>query len=249
MGPRILLLPVVGATAFFILLFTFTKLFGSIPFSVNSVTTQKTTTFDVTGEGKVSAKPDIASVSVGIIARESTVKSAQEKINQVINGVSDAVKELGINDKDIQTSNYSIYPIRGDFQAGPSKITAYEASTNLQIKVRNIDKVNSVIDAATASGANEVSGINFEVEDRQKAENEARQKAVDAAKKKAADASRIAGFRLGRIVNYSENTGGFPPPIPMRAMGAVEKLDIQPTQVEPGSQEITIQVTLSYEIQ
>lgn len=247
MNSRILLLPVIGATTFFILLFSFTKIFGPIPFSVNSVTTQKSTTFDVTGEGKVSIAPDIASISVGIIARESTVKSAQEKINGVINNISDAVKKLGVDKKDIQTTNYSIYPIRGDFQAGPSKITAYEANTNLQIKVRDIDKVNSIIDVATANGANEVSGISFEVDDRTKAENEAREEAVEEAKRKADNAAKIAGFKLGRIINYSENFGDFPRPISLRAQGATEVESI-PTQIEPGSSEIKATVTLSYEI-
>lgn len=248
MNIKILLLPVIGATTFFILLFTFTKIFGPIPFSVNSVTTQKSTTFDVTGEGKVIATPDIASVTVGIRSRGSTVKSVQEQINSVINKVSDTVKKLEVDKKDIQTTNYNIYPIRGDFEAGPSKITSYEASTNLQIKVRDIDKVNSVIDVATANGANEVSGISFEVDDRAKAENEAREKAVDEAKKKAENAAKIAGFKLGRIVNYSESFGDFPKPIPMGAVSLETRAQGTPTEVEPGSSKITVTVTLSYEV-
>lgn len=247
MNSKVLLLPVIGATTFFILLFTFTKLFGPIPFSVTSVTTQKSDTFQVSGEGKVTATPDVAQVTVGVQANAATVKAAQDQLNSNINKVSDAIKKLGIEGKDIQTTNYNIFPVRGDFNAGPSKITGFEASTNLEIKVRQLEKANSVIDAATSSGANQVGGINFDIDDKSKLENEARQKAVDEAKKKAEAASRIAGFRLGRIINYSENTGGFPQPIPLRAMGALEKVDTT-TQVEVGSQEITIQVTLSYEI-
>lgn len=248
MNSRILLLPVIGATTFFILLFTFTKIFGPIPFSVNSVTTTKSTTFDVTGEGKVSVKPDVASVNVGIRSQGSTVKIAQDQINTVINKVSQAVKSLGVDAKDIQTTNYSIYPDY-DYSGSSQRIKGYSASTNLSAKVRNTDKVNSVIDAATSNGANEISGINFEVDDKTKAENEAREKAVADAKSKAENAAKIAGFKLGRIVNYSENFGDFPRPIPMRAMALENKAQGSPTQVEPGSTEVNVTVTLSYEIQ
>lgn len=247
MGFKVLLLPVIGATTFFILLFTFTKLFGPIPFSVNSITTQKSTTFDVTGEGKVTIKPDVASVSVGIRAQGSTVKAAQDQINNVINKVSEAIKDLGVDKRDIQTINYSIYPDY-DYSGSSQRIKGYTASTNLSIKVGDTDKVNSVIDVATSNGANEVSGISFEVDDQTKAENEAREKAVVDAKSKAENASKIAGFKLGRIINYSENfEGGLPKPY---AVGAVslESKEAPPTQMEPGSSEITVIVTLSYEI-
>lgn len=247
MNNKILLLPVIGVTTFFTLLLIYSKLFGPIPFSVNSVVTQKSTTFDVNGEGKVTAVPDIASVSVGIRSQGSTVKSAQEQINSVINKVSDAVKGLGIDKKDIQTTNYSVYPDY-DYSKSPQRIKGYSASTSLSIKVKDMDKVNNVIDAATANGANEVSGISFEVNDKTKAENEAREKAVADAKFKAENAAKIAGFKLGRIINYSESFGGGPIPIPFRALsqGSAEQT---PTQLEPGSTEITVTVTLSYEIQ
>lgn len=240
------MLPVIGATTFFILLFTFTKIFGPIPFAVNSVTTTKSTTFDVTGEGKVTVVPDIASVSVGIRSQGSTVKIAQDQINSVINKVSQAIKDLGVDKKDIQTTNYSIYPDY-DYSGSSQRIKGYNASTNLSIKVRDTDKVNSVIDTATSNGANEVSGISFEVDDRAKAENEAREKAVAEAKKKAENASKIAGFRLGKIVNYSESFDDFPRPLPLRAAGAAEVED-KPTQIEPGTTQVSVTVTLSYEI-
>ncbi len=245
MGLKILLLPVIGATTFFILLFTFTKLFGPIPFAVNSVTTTKSTTFDVTGEGKVSATPDIALVTVGIQSTGSTVKAAQDQINSTINKVSEAIKKLGVDPKDIKTTNYNVNPSY-DFTQG-QKITGYLANTNLQIKVRVLDKANSVIDTATANGANQIGGINFDIDDKTKLENEARQKAVDSAKKKASDASKIAGFKLGRIINYSENSGGISP-MPLRAMSIDKASGGTPTEIEPGSNEISVTVTLSYEI-
>lgn len=232
--------------SFFVLLFLYTKLIGPIPFSLSSVTTQKSTTFDVTGEGKSSTAPDIAEITAGITVSAQTVKAAQDQINAVINKVSQAIKQTGVDPKDIQTTNYNIYPSY-DYTGGSQRITGYSASTNLSVKVRDLDNVNNVIDAVTASGANQISGLSFGVDDKTKVEDEARQKAVAQAKKKAEQAAKIAGFKLGRIINYSENFQGEPRPIPL--MMETAKSAGVPTRVEPGSSEVIVNVTLSYEIQ
>lgn len=240
--------PLIWLVVFFTLLFTYTKIVGPLPFSVNSVTTQKSTTFDVMGMGKVAAKPDIASVTAGIQVQAQSVKSAQDQINNVTDKVTESLKGNGIDPKDIKTVNYSIYPVN-DYSNASQKITGYTANTSLLIKVRNLDNINNVIDTATANGANQVSGITFDIDDKTKLQNEARQKAVDEARKKASDAAKIAGFKLGKIINYSENQQGFDRPMPF-AVNASEKAAVAPsTQVEPGSSEVTVNVTLSYEIQ
>ena len=151
-----------------------------------------------------------------------------------------------MDQKDIQTENYNLNPAY-DYITSNQKITGYSASTNLAIKVRQIDKVNTIIDAATSSGANQVSGVQFEVADQEKAENEARQKAVAAAKKKAEQAAKIAGFKLGNVINYAENFNGNPAPVPYAA-GMADLKKSAPTQVEPGSAEIKVTVNLSYQI-
>ncbi len=233
---------------FFLLLFAYTKLAGPIPFSVTSVTTQKTDTFTVTGEGKVEMKPDIATTTVGVQAQGATVKAVQQELNSKINQVSAAVKKISVADKDIQTTNYSISPTY-DYREPTQKILGYSASTQLMIKSRNLDKINEVIDAATGAGANQVGGISFDVDDKTKAENEAREKAVADAKRKAETAAKAAGFSLGKIINYNENLGLYGGPMPMyaKAEGAMS-VDRAPTQVEQGSSEVTVSVSLSYEI-
>lgn len=239
--------PLVWILGVFVILFVYTKFIGPISFSVNSVTTQKTTTFDVTGVGKATAKPDIASVTAGISVQAQSVKDAQDQINSVINKITQTLKQNNVDQKDIQTSNYSISPTY-DYTGGAQRITGYSANTNISIKVRNLDNVNKVIDTATANGANQISGVSFDIDDKTKVEDEARQKAVDEAKKKAVQASKIAGFKLGRIVNYSENLQGVPRPI--AGAGILNKpAGGVPTQIEPGSSEVTVDVTLSYEIQ
>ncbi len=243
--PVALLSPVL----FFALLFVYTKVAGPLPLSVSSVVTQKTDTFSVSGEGKITVVPDIATVTVGVQTQGNTAKQVQNDLNQKINGVSSSMKQLGVDEKDIQTSNYNIYPTY-DYTNSKQRITGYQASTNLIIKVRDLDKANTVVDAATENGANTISGISFDVSDKSKAENEARQKAFQEAHTKAEMAAQIAGFRLGRVINYSENSGG-PIMVPMmaRAEMAPSKDAGGATEVQPGSQEVTLTVTVSYEIQ
>jgi uncharacterized protein len=230
----------------FIAFFLFTKLAGPIPFFVSNVNTNKTDTFAVSGEGKVEAKPDIATVMVGITTQGNTVQAAQDQMNTTISKVSAAIKKLGVADGDIQTQNYSINP-NMDFQTGTQKITGYSASTNLLIKVQKLDTVNQIIDSATQNGANQVGNVTFDVKDKQKLEDQAREKAVADAKNKAQQASRTAGFQLGRIITYTESNGidGGPRPMMMQTADSAKNA---PTSVEPGSSEIKIIVNLGYEI-
>lgn len=234
---------------FFIGLFAFTKLTGPIPFSLTSVVTTKSDSFTVSGQGKITMVPDIAVVSVGVTAQGPTVTRVQQELNTKMHAVTDAIKKLGVDAKDIRTSYYNINPTY-DYSSDTRRITGYQANSNLTVKVRKIDTANNVIDAATANGANEVGGITFDVDDKTRAETQAREEAVKDAKSKAEAAAKAAGFRLGRIINYSESGGDTPRPVlydaakPLPIAGAK-----QSPEIEPGSSELTVTVTLSYEIQ
>jgi len=232
---------------FFLCLFAFTKLAGPIPLSLSSVVTQKTDTFTVTGEGMVQLSPDIAVVNAGVTAQALTVKAAQDELNRKINAVSSAVKKLGVDAKDIKTSNYNISP-EYDYESPTRRITGYHANSNLTIKVRKLDSANDVIDAATANGANQISGISFDVDDKDAAENKARELAVKDAKTKAQQAAKTAGFTLGRIINYSEGRGSTPRPVYMDKALTANMAEEAPTQLEPGTTELTVSVSLSYEL-
>lgn len=242
----------VSILVFFALLFGFTKLLGPIPFDINSVTTSKSDAFSVTGEGKVDAKPDSATVRLGVVARSATSEAAQNLLNTNINKVIAAVKQLGVSEDKIKTENYNIYPEYSQtipIKAADDKnnISGYSANTNITVTVPTAELANQVVDAGTSNGANQVGGVDFQVKDKTAALNQAREEAVADAKKKAEDAARIAGFKLGKIINYSEGgSGGYP--IMMRGEAAMDKAGGAPTEVQPGTNEISITVTLSYEI-
>ena len=120
----------------------------------------------------------------------------------------------------------------------------------MTIKVRDFSKINSVIDTATADGANQIGGLSFTVDNPEKFQAEARKEAIAKAKLKAEDIARESGINLGRIINVSE--GYNMAPLPMYAQ-AEKTVGMggggTPTQVEPGSSEISVTVTLSYETQ
>jgi uncharacterized protein YggE len=221
----------------------------SPPIPISSVVTQKANLFSVTGEGRVTVIPDEAIINVGITISQNTVKTAQTNANLVIKKISGDLKSLGIDSKDIKTTNYSIYP-QYDYKNTPARITGYQVSTSLIITVRDFDKINQVIDISTTDGANTIGGIQLTVnEDKQKELlKQARKQAVKEAEAKARDLAAAAGLSLGRIVNVQESGTPVPQPLLLNAREAVPAPGLGGgTDIQPGSADITSTITLSYE--
>jgi len=244
--------PFLTTLCILILLYTFSKLFGPIPFSVNSIVTNKQDLFTVSGEGEATAIPDTATFSVGVTKSAITVAAAQQQANDVVNKLIDELKNLGIKEEDIKTTNFSINPDY-DFTGGRQRITGYTVTQNIDVEVKPIEKANDAIDKATTAGANVVGNVTFVLDDKTKAEleKEARQDAINKAKEKAGDIARTAGIKLGRLINVSESLGYQPPILYDRSLETIpggtggtpqEKVDLQ-----PGENVIRITVTLSYE--
>jgi uncharacterized protein len=227
-----------------------TRFLGGPSLSVNQISTQKSSLFEVSGESKITTVPDQAEVRLGITVNESTVKAAQDKANSVINGINTKLGELGIDKKNIKTENYSLYP-NYDYQSGAGqRITGYAVNASLVVTITDFAKLNQAIDMSTQAGANQIGGITFSLSDDKKAEveKEARQEAIDNAKDKANELSKLAGMRLGKIVNVTERPQSADVPAPFLAMDAKGGAGGgAPTNVEPGSTSFTYNVTLSYE--
>lgn len=239
-------------TIVFILLglFLYTKLAGPLPLSVNSITTNKTDQFQVSGTGKVTVVPDTAKVTLGITVNKPRVADAQNEANQIINEVTKQLKALGIDGKKIKTVNYSVNP-NYNFREGSQKITDYNVNATLEVEVTPIDKVNEAIDRATAAGANMVGNIQFTIDEkkRKELEREARKEAIDEAKQKAKDLASDAGMRLGRIINISEGPSVQPPIIYDRlAAPQAGEAKQEPTQIEPGETTISMTIAITYEV-
>src|SRR3989344_6860576 len=232
---------------FFIGLFSFAKFGAGIPLTISQVTTNKTDLFTVSAEGKAYAKPDVAQINLGFVANGQSVSQVQSQANTTMNNVVSAVKALGITEKDIQTTNYNLRPDY-DWSNNQQRIRGYIADVNVFVKVLDFNKINDVIDVDTTNGANTIGNLNFTVDNPEKYQAQARKEAISKAKLKAEDIARESGINLGRLINVSE--GFSSPPTPMYAT-ADKAYGIggggAPTQVEPGSSEISVSVSLSYE--
>ncbi|MCJ7805856.1 SIMPL domain-containing protein [Patescibacteria group bacterium] len=232
--------------AFFAILFLYSKFGPSLPFSVLSQ--QKGTPLVVEGTGSATAVPDIAKISIGIEETGSSLASAQKLINQKSKTLTDALKTLGVGEKDTKTTNYSVYP-EYDYRSPGSTITGYRISITYEVKIKDIEKVNEILTKVTEAGANTVSNISFEVneETKNKLLGEAREEAVGKAREKAQSLAKAAGVRLGRIINISESQGITPRPITLEKGigGTPEETQVQ---IEPGETELSVMVTVSWEI-
>jgi len=231
---------------FFIALFLYTKLAGPIPFLINSYVTSKNDLFQSLGEGSASQAPDLVTISFGVTKSSPTVSDAQSQTNKAINSVLENLKNLGVSEKDIKTTNYSVNP-NYSFE-GVQKISGYTVTQNIELKIKDIKNTNRLIDAITGNGGNLIGQVQFGFDDKTKAklEDKARKEAVANAKERAQSLANAAGIRLGKIINVTESQDNFPRPIPFESA----KSDIQETpstNITPGENNIKISVTLTYE--
>ncbi|MBI2587401.1 SIMPL domain-containing protein [Candidatus Amesbacteria bacterium] len=229
----------------FVLAYLFLRFSPAIP--ISSTVSQKPDLFTVDGTGKVTAVPDTAAVELGVNTTRPSVKAAQTEANNIINKITADLKKLEIPEKDIKTSHYSIYP-NYDYRDDLNRVLGYQVSTGLTVTVKNLDKINAVLDTATTDGANVVGGIQFTVDDtlQKQLMQQARDLAVKEAKDQAVSLARSAGISLGRIVNIQETSPFSPRPIYMTAEKLADGRGGD-TQIQPGSTDITSSVTLSYE--
>lgn len=203
----------------------------------------------VNGEGKSAAMPDVAALSFGAtIQRQENAKTAMDKLARLMEGVLEAVRKAGVEDKDINTEQLSLNPAY-DWKDGQQIARGYDASQSLRVKVRKLDLVSGVLAAATNAGANQAGGVNFVVDDPEKARTDARQRAIAQAQEKAGVLAAQLGMRLGKLKSFSEGGGYVPSYMPYVRGGAMmmdEKAEAPP--IPAGEQEVNVQVSLTYEV-
>jgi uncharacterized protein len=206
-------------------------------------------TVSIDGEGKVSGKPDVAVINLGVQSDAKTVKDAQNDNTKKMNAIVQAVKDLGVKAEDIQTANYSIYPKYSyNKDTGASDIIGYTVSQSATVKVRDLDKTGAILGTAGELGANTVGGVQFTIDNPEALKEQAREKAIDNAKKKASELFKKLGVSAGRIVSFSENTGGMPIYYKgYESMGIGGGAASAP-QIESGSLDIVVNVGLVFEI-
>jgi len=224
---------------------------GSVVLAAGSDNSSQTTGIWVTGTGTVTVTPDIALLSIGVSDQETTVAAAQAIANDAMNKVMAVLKAQGIADKDIQTSFFSIQPVtRYDNTKNESIIVGYMVSNMVTAKVRTIDKIGTVIDAAAAAGgdATRINGVTFSVDKPESYFGQARGLAMADAKATADQLASLAGVKLGGAFYITESSGNIPTPVPIMRAAAGGGATQVTTPISAGETEITLTVTVAYTI-
>ncbi|MFA6409950.1 MAG: SIMPL domain-containing protein [Candidatus Buchananbacteria bacterium] len=213
---------------------------------------QQIYTISISGEGKVNATPDIAQISLGLQTEKIEVAQAQKENTEKMNNIIKEIKAMGVEAKDIATENYSIYP-RYDWTSGRQVLKGYQVSQNVTVKIRDLAKIGDIVDKAGKLGANQVGSLSFTIDEPEKLKQQAREKALVNAKEKAEALAKIAGVKLGKLVAFTETSSGGVTPVyrdyAMKSLDAVGAGEAMPApQIEAGSQDIIIDVMVTYEV-
>jgi uncharacterized protein YggE len=214
-------------------------------------------TFSVDATGDIDTVPDVAKFSVSVTTEGGkNIADVQKTNTEKMNKINAYLKEQGIDAKDLKTIQYNVSP-RYDYQPCQNgicpqpSISGYTISQSLDVKVRDTEKLGDLLSGVVEKGGNNVSSIQFVVDDEDAAKDGARLEAIDKAKKKAQTMAKAGGFRLGKLVSIYENSGPMPADAYGMGGGISEMSSVKsapaPT-IEPGTNTTKVQVTVTYEI-
>ncbi len=204
----------------------------------------------VHGEGTVRVDPDRARVRLGVESEAPAARDAQRAANQIAHDILAAMGELGIEERDIQTSRLALYPVyenRPERPGSEPTITGYRATNTVTIELSDLTRIGSVVDAAIASGANRVEGVDFDLHDAADARARALTAAVDDARAKATAIAAALGVGLGRILETMEQ-GVSAPPIAMLARAEASFAQDVSTPIATGQIVVGASLTIRYAI-
>ncbi|MFA6259624.1 MAG: SIMPL domain-containing protein [Candidatus Peribacteraceae bacterium] len=203
------------------------------------------------GEAKLSAEPDLAQITLGVqTGRQPTAPEAMDTLRQSMSAILAALREQGIEEKDVQTSNLSLYPA-SDWIDGEQVPRGYEASQNVTVTVRDIAKTGDTISAATAAGSNYVSGAQFTVEDVSALRSQGRTEAIARAREEAKNLAAELGMRLGDLAGFSEDISPYNMTSYAKGIGGyggAEGMGGGDMDMPAGQQEYTVRVYLTYRL-
>lgn len=223
------------------------------PMAKQSASFYPSRTISVSAQGKTTVTPDIARVSFSVVSEGLDASKIMDENNRKMNQAIDFVKSLGIDVKDIKTTQYNLSPkYNYDRFTGQSMMYGYTMTQGVLVSIRDFTKVPSVLSGLPGFGINQVSGVSFEVESPEKYLSEARTKAFAEAKAKARTMAKANNVRIKRVMNFSEYGGGYPIPYYAKTemamgMGGDAMAPVAPT-IEPGTEEATVQVSVTYEL-
>ena len=204
----------------------------------------------VAGEGSVSVRPDIGVLNLGVEVTAETVAAARDQAADAMDAMQNAMNDEGVADEDIQTQYFNIYPQYNYSENSAPTIIGYVVSNQVQVKVRDLDSVSAVLDAAIAAGGDavRVNGISFTVENPEEFLADARREAVANAREHAEVLADAAGVELGAPISINESSNFNGGPYPAAEMRQDGGMGGGSTPVNPGEQELRISVSVVFGI-
>jgi uncharacterized protein len=205
-------------------------------------------TMNVNGTGKVYLVPDIAYINIGVHTENKNASEAVAANTAQTEKVIASLKAAGVDAKDVQTTNFSIYPQQKyDNNGQPTGEIVYMVDNTVAITVRDIEKLGELLDAAVKAGANNIYGITFDVSDKEAALAQARADAVANAQQIAKELADASGVTLGQVITIS-SYGGTPVPVYEGKGGGMASAEAASVPVSPGQMVLTVDVAMVYEI-
>ncbi|MBI5306597.1 SIMPL domain-containing protein [Candidatus Wolfebacteria bacterium] len=247
------------AAIFFLAVFAYAIFIYADSYS-KSIEPSSFRSFSVSGDGKVIGKPDVSKFSFSVITEGGKNIGALQKENSEKNNKAvEFLKLSGVKAEDIKTINYNLEPRyqyyscpinkSGSELCPPPEIVGYKIIQSVSVKIRDFSKIGDIMAGTVKNGANEISHLSFEIDDLTALQNQAREEAIKKAKEKAEFIAKAGNFGLGRLLSIEEG-GASPQPIYYRSMKAASLEEIsQVPIIEPGSQEISVNMFLKYEIE
>ena len=205
------------------------------------------TRLDVSATGEVTRVPDLAIISAGVQTLQPTATAAIEENATRMERVRAALKRAGIADKDIQTSSISLNPEYRYVENQPPVLTGYRASNTVNVKFRDLKRSGAILDALVKEGANQLNGPSLTIDKPEEAYDEARVKAIAVGQRRAELYARALGKRVVRILSISESGASIPGPMPM-AYARDSAMSVSKTEIIPGTQDIQVSLSMSFEL-
>lgn len=203
------------------------------------------TILNISAEAEASRVPDIARISAGVVTQAADGNTAMRQNAEQMSKVVAAIKAAGIADKDVQTSGINLSPQYQYKDGQAPKITGYQASNTVSLKVRDVARLGKVLDALAAQGANQINGPSFEIDNPEPVYDEARLAALAKAKARAETYAGALGLKVRRIVSVSEGRGGGVRPVMMMARAQSAAMD---TPVSPGETTLSVNLDVVFEL-
>ncbi len=202
----------------------------------------------VNGTGVVSASPDMLNLQVGVQTQRDSLEAAQSEASDKMNAMMEQLKNAGVDEKDISTAQYSVEPVMVYRDNQPPVVTGFRVTNIVNVKLRDITRAGKLIDDLVKSGANTVYGLSFGFSDPAALMRQARERAMQDARAKAEQLASLGGVTLGTPIMITEGITSTPPPvIPMAAAGSARDT-ASATPIQPGQQEVRVEVQVIYSI-